>query len=359
MLTQVRIGVGSILVLLSIASFILAIIVFTTETTTFTANQITTLQSWTTKMAFQSHILTAAGFSDSKAVDRWNNREQLKISNLLVVDTKMPAEFTVKQGHINAQSLIAESLHINEMKITGDSLILSPTTVSCTALTTPSLVSTSVACTGNVTINGSMTCDALSTSTLNCSTVTAGVWHGNVIDGNSGGTGLSATSTPYALFAGSSNGFQQLATGTTNQVLVSQGPAALPLFETVVPSGNGAYNASYTNLNPGAWSLVSTPDLFYTFIGNVYTIQGSFRISAAIPSPLIRIHVTFNVPVTVTAPAKGVFRCCNLTQGGINSPISISLDSGTSADLASLSTPLSGVDENDVFLIEYDLSYLA
>ena len=72
-------------------------------------------------------------------------------------------------------------------------------------------------------------------------TVTSGTWNATTIGVGYGGTGVTS-STAYAIMAGgttSTGAHQSLATGTSNQILISNGSSALPSWTTNLTVAQG------------------------------------------------------------------------------------------------------------------------
>ncbi len=99
-----------------------------------------------------------------------------------------------------------------------------------------------------------------STSITALGTISSGVWQGTVVVPQYGGTGL-ATYTPYALLAGgttATGNLQQISgLGSSNQVLTSNGPSALPTWQNA--AGGSGTVTSVAMTVPSFLSVTATP----------------------------------------------------------------------------------------------------
>ena len=116
-------------------------------------------------------------------------------------------------------------------------LTLSPPTLTSTlTYTFPQLGSTGQCL---IASNGTGTLAWQFLNTLG--TVTTGTWNATTIGVGNGGTGVTS-STAYAIMAGgttSTGAHQSLATGSSNQILISNGSSALPSWTTNLTVAQG------------------------------------------------------------------------------------------------------------------------
>jgi hypothetical protein len=107
-------------------------------------------------------------------------------------------------------------------------------------------------------------------SLVSVGTITTGVWNGTPVTVPFGGTGLSTT-TAYGVICGgttSTGNFQNAGTGTTGQVLTSNGSGTLPTWQASV-SSTSSYGGMYMQSNASA----SNSTIFIKVTGT--TITGS------------------------------------------------------------------------------------
>jgi len=88
-------------------------------------------------------------------------------------------------------------------------------------------------------------------------TFTSATWNGSVITTQYGGTGLSSYTANGIIYASATNTLSQLPTGTTGQMLVSQGAGAPPQWVSVTTGGT-VTAFSFTNSN-GFTGVVTNP----------------------------------------------------------------------------------------------------
>lgn len=137
-----------------------------------------------------------------------------------------------------------------------------------------------------------------STNLTIAGTFVTGTWNASTIDAAHGGTG-NTSYTPYAVITGgttSTGPLQQVSgVGTSLQSLVSNGPSALPTWQSIVNSLTGTTNeiafsstgGNITASTPQPIAVTSTP----TFAGGTYT--GAVNISK-----------TGNFPLTITSTTQ-------------------------------------------------------
>jgi len=117
--------------------------------------------------------------------------------------------------------------------------------------------------TSNVTLSG---------STNNVGTITTGVWNGTAVTVPYGGTGLTTLTTAYGVVCAgttATGNLQNAGTGTSGQVLTSNGSSALPTWQTITNSS--------TNL-----SLAVAQSSHGFSVGNVvYLSSGTYTLAKA------------------------------------------------------------------------------
>ena len=177
----------------------------------------------------------------------------------------------------------------------------------------------SVVIAGNT--SGSVTLDAPAVAgttvlTLPATSGTVIVGTAGVTSVASGGTGASTT-TAYGVLAGgttSTGAFQNIGTGTTNQVLTSNGPGVLPSFKTAAGGQiqTQLFTASGTWTNPGS---VTQARVTVIGGGGASTPTGASGFGG-----LVIAQVTIPTsPVTVTVGAGATWSAGATTSGGTSS----------------------------------------
>jgi len=269
---QIELGVGIVIILIALTAIALSAVAMVKEfqDTDFTSAQVTELKSWTTKMSFDAqNDLVAKGF------------------------TTNTNDFLATNGNINAKGLTAEELKIFSIATPANFLSVKDNVLSLTSGTNSTVLSATGLTTEDVT-STTGTC-----TNLNCGTIQSGTWNGNTIDVAHGGTGITSFAVDQILCGGTTptGNLQQTLPGTTGQFLISQGPAALPIFVDGPSLIGSSYIPILTNVAAN-WD-VSGPqtEAFYTAINNNYTVYGKIVATNLAISPiLVPFSVRFDVP---------------------------------------------------------------